>query len=103
MMERLRAGRPVDRLCRQTCSVQPAPGSRLLSGIADVYGRQLLLGFKHRIYAIRRYDIGAFDSDNDWRILSVGVDHVELMADNASATDTKSINQHIPRQANRWT
>src|SRR3546814_18659728 len=90
MMERLRAGRPVDRLCRQTCAVQPAHGSRLLSGIADVIGRQLLLGFKHRIYAFRRYDIGAFEREHEWRILSVVDDHVDLLAEDASAIDYKS-------------
>src|SRR3546814_11124940 len=90
MMERLRAGRPVDRLCRQTCAVQPAHGSRLLSGIADVIGRQLLLGFKHRIYAFRRYDIGAFEREHEWRILSVVDDHVDLLAEAASANDYNS-------------
>src|SRR3546814_19493049 len=90
MRERLRAGRPVDRLCRQTCVAQPAHGSRLLSGIADVIGRQLLLCFKHSIYAFRRYDIGALERDNEWRILSVVDDHVDLLASDASALDYTS-------------
>src|SRR3546814_2223948 len=103
MMERLRAGRPVYRLCRQTCAVQPAHGSRLLSGIADVIGRQLLLGFKHRIYAFRRYDIGAFEREHEWRILSVVDDHVDLLAEDASAIDYKSFAGFISARSEEHT